>query len=207
MDMKQSMSSGAPMPTPSAAANMSGMKMGSSMGGMHMGGMGNGCKISMLWNWTVLNACFVSSQWRITSTAMFVGSCIGVILLVMLLQFLRRASYEFDRYVAGKSNFYTGRLQRVITSPKQTSPGLESPTEASANAIKRPLSRSLLQHTAKSMLFTMQFGLAYFIMLLAMYYNGFIYISILIGAFLGSFVFTWNTDAENDASKVTVCCG
>jgi copper transporter 1 len=35
----------------------------------------------------------------------------------------------------------------------------------------------------------LQFGLAYLIMLLAMYYNGFVIISIVVGAWLGAFVF------------------
>ncbi|OJD10303.1 hypothetical protein ACJ73_09844, partial [Blastomyces percursus] len=168
---------------------------------MSMGSMnhasGNDCKISMLWNWNVINACFISSTWRITSRGMFAGSCIGVILLVMSLEFLRRAGYEFDKYIAGRSNIYSGRLQRIIVSPKSTSSGLgspvETPTMSRQNRAPRP---TLLQHTARSLLHMVQFGVAYFIMLLAMYYNGYIIICILIGSFLGSFVFSWKSDAE-----------
>jgi copper transporter 1 len=36
-----------------------------------------------------------------------------------------------------------------------------------------------------------QFGVAYITMLLAMYYNGYIIICIVIGAGLGVFVFSW----------------
>ena len=39
----------------------------------------------MLWNWNTLDVCLISSSWQITSDAMFAGSCIGVILLVMAL--------------------------------------------------------------------------------------------------------------------------
>jgi len=39
----------------------------------------------------------------------------------------------------------------------------------------------------------LQFAVAYFVMLLAMYYNGFILLSICIGAWFGSFVFSWET--------------
>ena len=38
----------------------------------------------------------------------------------------------------------------------------------------------------------LQFGVAYFIMLLAMYYNGYIIICILVGAFLGTLIFSWD---------------
>jgi len=63
-----------------------------------------------------------------------------------------------------------------------------------------------------------QFGLAYLIMLLAMYFNGYIIISIIIGAFLGKFLCDWGTlqvalsdpisgkDAEG-CDDPTVCCG
>tara|TARA_R110002060_G_scaffold40006_5_gene51240 strand:+ start:219 stop:449 length:231 start_codon:yes stop_codon:yes gene_type:complete len=38
-----------------------------------------------------------------------------------------------------------------------------------------------------------QFAVAYFIMLLAMYFNGYIIICIFIGAWIGSFLFSWET--------------
>ncbi|OAT05222.1 high affinity copper transporter [Blastomyces gilchristii SLH14081] len=189
----------ASMPSSTIASRMS-------MGGMDHGS-NNDCKISMLWNWDVINACFISSTWRITSRGMFAGSCIGVILLVMSLEFLRRAGYEFDKYIAGRSNIYSRRLQRIIMSPKSTSSSLGSPVETPIGPGNRAPRPTLLQHTARSLLHMVQFGVAYFIMLLAMYYNGYIIICILIGSFLGSFVFSWKSDAENDACKVTVCCG
>lgn len=39
----------------------------------------------------------------------------------------------------------------------------------------------------------MQFGVAYIVMLLAMYYNGYFLICIFLGAFVGSFIFNWET--------------
>ena len=54
----------------------------------------------MLWNWYTVDACFISSTWHVRSRGAFAGSCIGVVLLVMSLEFLRRAQREFDRYLA-----------------------------------------------------------------------------------------------------------
>jgi copper transporter 1 len=42
---------------------------------------------------------------------------------------------------------------------------------------------NLFQQTIRALLHMMQFAVAYFIMLLAMYYNGYIIISIIVGAF------------------------
>ena len=48
----------------------------------------------------------------------------------------------------------------------------------------------------------LEFGVAYFIMLLVMYYNGYIIICILVGAFLGAFVFRWDAiGAEQGAEE------
>ncbi|OAX81645.1 hypothetical protein ACJ72_04012 [Emergomyces africanus] len=173
MDMSMTMTHMAPMATATAGSSMSGM---SGMSGM----VHNGCKISMLWNWHVINAC----------------SCIGVILLVMSLEFLRRAGYEFDKYLAGKPTICSKRCIRPRASPKSTSNGTDTTQETLLNSQKRSLRPTLIQHTARSLLHMLQFGVAYFVMLLAMYYNGYIIISILIGSFLGSFVFSWKSDEE-----------
>lgn len=56
----------------------------------------------------------------------------------------------------------------------------------------------------------LQFGVAYIIMLLAMYYNGFILLSIVVGAFLGAFVFSWESvelGSANGRAEATLCCG
>ncbi|GAA5920852.1 hypothetical protein JCM1841_002352, partial [Sporobolomyces salmonicolor] len=61
--------------------DMSGMNMGS---GMSMGsGSGNSsttdaaCKISMMWNWYTIDACFLSKEWHIRSAGGYAGSIIG----------------------------------------------------------------------------------------------------------------------------------
>ena len=43
----------------------------------------------------------------------------------------------------------------------------------------------------RALLHMLQFAVAYFIMLLAMYFNGYIIICIFIGAFLGALIFSW----------------
>ncbi|KAJ5544571.1 hypothetical protein N7535_007031 [Penicillium sp. DV-2018c] len=53
----------------------------------------------MLWNWHTLDACFLFPSWHITSRAMFAGSCIAVVFLVVLLEFLRRLGREFDAFL------------------------------------------------------------------------------------------------------------
>ncbi|OAR00253.1 hypothetical protein LLEC1_08115, partial [Akanthomyces lecanii] len=64
----------------------------------------------------------------------------------------------------------------------------------------------------------LQFGTAYIVMLFAMYYNGYILLCIVLGAFIGFMAFNWepiavsgiNTedrDEPNGSNESTVCCG
>lgn len=57
------------------------------------------------------------------------------------------------------------------------------------HGVARP---TIWQQLIRAGLYTVEFAVAYFVMLLAMYFNGYIIISILIGAFLGSLAFDWD---------------
>jgi copper transporter 1 len=48
-----------------------------------------------------------------------------------------------------------------------------------------------LQQPARAVLHAVTFGLAYIIMLLAMYFNGYIFLSLVVGAGLGKFLCDW----------------
>lgn len=58
-------------------------------------------------------------------------------------------------------------------------------------SVKRSMRPTVVQQAVRATLHLVQFTIAYFVMLLAMYYNGYLIISIIIGAWLGAFVFSW----------------
>ena len=68
---------------------------------------------------------------------------------------------------------------------------------------------TITQQFVRALLRMLQFGAAYFIMLLAMYYNGYIIICILIGASLGAFIFNWDAIGvgQDSHANPSVCCG
>ena len=171
----------------------------------------------MFWNWYTLDACFLSTNWHIASNATFAGSCIGVIGLVILLEFLRRLQREYDRYIqqqlvrdrkAGlafrhsKAGRNDGRLDGVSTGCLDDPPHSAVPLlgEWEALAPLRGLGDgpTVWQQGVRAGVYTLQFAVAYVVMLLAMYYNGYIIICIFIGAFVGFFIFSW--DAAGAAS-------
>lgn len=133
----------------------------------------------MLWNWYTVGACFLSSEWHITSHGMFAGSCIGVICLVMSLEFLRRSAREWEDYLARHA------AQKAASA--RSNPDSNGNNQKTLPAIVRP---TILQGVIRALLHMLQFAVAYFVMLLAMYYNGYIIICIFIGAFLGYLVFS-----------------
>lgn len=182
---------------------------------MDHGGMGGGCKISMLWNWNTVDSCFIASSWRITSKGMFAGSCIGVILLVMSLELLRRSVKEWDRYLlrqhATKHQESSSSAAAGPSGANGSDNGKDGNALVSCASPIPPFRPNVWQQAIRALLHMMQFAVAYFVMLLAMYYNGYFIICILIGAYLGAFIFQWETlsaSGNTSASKeATVCCG
>jgi copper transporter 1 len=205
---------------------------------------------------------------------MFAGSCIGVIALVLCLEFLRRVGREYDAFIVQRARLRAlylstpsadsliqqggqERNSKVIPAscceshghththhdhadpdpfpssdnikddiispaPSQHCPPPIQPTapcahcntspvapintipaslsfpipRATANGLPNryalgPFRPSLVEQLVRALLHMLQFAVAYFVMLLAMYFNGYIIICIFIGAFLGSFIFSW----------------
>jgi copper transporter 1 len=145
----------------------------------------------MLWNWYTIDACFLARSWRITSKGAFAGSCIGVILLVVVLEALRRSAVEYDGYLIRKN------AQRQDSVPRSDSASDGSTNKVPSTVVKpvafTPARPNIVEQAIRALLHMLQFAVAYFIMLLAMYYNGYIIICIFIGAFLGFFIFGWRT--------------
>lgn len=117
----------------------------------------------MLWNWNTIDACFIARSWRITSKAKFAGSCIGVVLLVIVLEMLRRTVKEYDRYLI-KKHAESVAAVKASPSPKSGSDdGTNSPQcPAVVNKGYRP---NVFEQAIRALLHMLQFAVAYFIML------------------------------------------
>ncbi|KAJ5574275.1 uncharacterized protein N7459_008702 [Penicillium hispanicum] len=216
-----------------------------------MQGMDMSCKISMLWNWNTIDACFLSSGWHIKSRGMFAGSCIGVIALVLCLELLRRVGREYDAFILRRarlrrtylsdsasglpatitkansrnipgphatpkkqkgtsycantpssddlitpipdtnSDGKAGEQNHAVTADINSSANVTSQRDSIDSASLESYRPSPVEQVIRALLHMLQFAVAYFIMLLAMYFNGYIIICIFIGAFFGSLIFSW----------------
>lgn len=132
----------------------------------------------MLWNWNTVDSCFISSSWHVTSRGMFAGSCIGALLLVMLLELLRRMVKEYDALLVRKhsannsSSTYVaaagaaGHAQQAASeSGESKDHGLKvQPLGATPPGRFRP---TVLEQAVRALLHMCQFAVAYFVMLYA----------------------------------------
>ncbi|KAI1327077.1 Ctr copper transporter [Xylariaceae sp. FL0255] len=152
----------------------------------------------MLWNWNTVDACFLSESWMIKSQGAFAALCIGVILIVILLEGLRRVSKMYDQYLVQRHSQVTN-LAIQTTTLAITDPKVSATTSAAGSLINKEeklvvqssFRPTVAEQAVRALLHTLQFATAYWIMLLAMYYNGYIIISIFIGAYIGAFIFQW----------------
>lgn len=169
----------------------------------------------MLWNWYTIDACFLSQSWHIKSNAMFAVTCIGVAALVIVLEFCRRLGNEYDALIVRqfKRNL-NARAAAVHVPSVDSSGGYETPFAT--------FRATPLQQLIRSVIHAVVFGLAYMVMLLAMYYNGFVLISIIIGAGVGKFLCDWmvvkipfaaqhddmrGKNISHQIEEPSVCCG
>ncbi|KAM0078292.1 Copper Transporter integral membrane protein that functions in high affinity copper transport [Fusarium odoratissimum] len=177
-----------------------------------MGGSGAACKVEMLWNWNTIDACFLASSWQIKNQGMMAATCIGVILLVILVEFFRRMGKEYDALL--QRGFQRQATTHSVSLAAAGCTGAVVPTSQRLTYRASPL-----QQFIRAFIHAATFAGAYIIMLLAMYFNGYVIISIFIGAGLGKFFCDWlvvridieDLTAPEDKAKgieeTTVCCG
>ncbi|KAJ4385063.1 hypothetical protein N0V85_008281 [Neurospora sp. IMI 360204] len=210
----------------------------------------------MLWNWYTIDACFIHPSWQITTRGAFAATCIGIMLMVVLLEFLRRLGKEYDEWIVRdfrRRSALIREQQRRLLRQQQQQRGQGSTTgdaaaktglSTSSSVVERrrgymgtttktttlKFRASPLQQLIRAVIHAVMFGLGYLVMLLAMYYNGYVIISILIGALIGKFLCDWLTvkfeipggDEEEEmmdggftdevprqqgVEDATVCCG
>lgn len=179
----------------------------------------------MLWNWNVKDTCFLASGWHITSNGMMAASCIGVALLVVLLEALRVMGKKYDGMIlaqmrqrgnavlAASAQLYDEDIANGRGARQSFRPAPIIPSSHSTIIIRG----SPVQQAIRAIIYAVVCGVAYIIMLLAMSFNGAIILSIVAGAGLGKFLTDWlsltielrgdgNKEQVEGIEESTVCC-
>jgi len=120
---------------------------------------------------------------------MFAATCIGAAMLVVSLEFLHRASTEWDAYLLRQFQRQLRLRQTALAviSPNNCCDG-PATTLGAQYATFRATS---LQQLCRAIIHGITLGVAYLLMLIVMSFNGWIFISIILGAILGKFLCDW----------------
>ncbi|KAI1455433.1 copper transport protein ctr4 [Annulohypoxylon moriforme] len=182
---------------------------------MDMSSSNSTCTQSMTWNWNTVGTCFLAESWLVESEGAFAASCIGVFLLVICLEFLRRLGKEYDSFILRQ--FQQHAVAQFRASKEDGSCCSDAPAPGPQIVTFRA---APLQQLIRSVIHAASFGVAYILMLIAMAFNGYIIISIIIGAGVGKFLCDWMIakvvvgESESQPSKAaealeeaSVCCG
>ncbi|KAJ3468788.1 hypothetical protein MRS44_002853 [Fusarium solani] len=127
--------------------------------------------MEMLFTWDTKNLCIVFRQWHIRSTSSLVFSLVAVILLAVGYEALRSLSRRYEEALD----------KRVRATPRQNQ------EQADQRA-----------HLIKAVLYALQNFYAFMLMLVFMTYNGWVMISVSLGAFIGYVFFGHRTSATKD---------
>lgn len=121
---------------------------------------------------------------------MFAASCIGIALIAVILEAMRRVARDYDNYA----------LKQLSAANANRKTPASTPMRATA-----------IQQAIRAVLHVIVFGIGYLLMLLVMYFNGYIIISILIGTGIGKFFCDWLVLGQTPAATIdecpTACCG
>ncbi len=159
-----------------------------------------------------------------SSEGVFAVTCIGVVLLVVSLEFLRRLGKEYDSAILKQFQRNAAARIDAVNSDSKTQNGESHDEQGRLNSgcnqgpsflQFRP---TLVQQLIRSVIHMVTFGVAYIVMLLAMYFNGYLIIMIFLGALIGKFVCDWSSQkvvvggatgiAQGQAEQeLTYCCG
>lgn len=172
----------------------------------------------MLWNWYTIDSCFLARSWHVTSRGMFAGTCIGVFFWVMAYCWYHRFVVEFDKSVA---DYKQAKYEQTVGADAAAADACccdaekGSSQETPIDVVKPganffgPLAEALshkwmvpvkdanvvypspAEHIVRSSFYLAEWTCSYLIMLMWMYYNGYIIITMILAYFFGQLAFNY----------------
>lgn len=142
----------------------------------------------MLWNWHTIDSCFLSESWHVTTHGAFAATCIGVAALSACVEVLKHWSAAYDAAVCTALREADVRRARELLND-DGDVGLTSGERELRH--RRRLHATPFQQLVRTALAVALQGGFYILMLVAMAFNGYVIICILIGTALGKFLGDW----------------
>jgi len=158
-------------------------------GGMDMG-PADRCNMNMLFTWDTTNLCIVFRQWHIRGTGSLVLSLLAIVAITAGYEALRAAARRYDE----RTTRHPDALPRRNSNPDHS---FSSGAGAAGGSQQVRL--------VKSALYGLQNFYAFMIMLLFMTYNGWVMISVAVGAGVGYWFFGSSGQDGVKGYKETAC--
>ncbi|KAI1760955.1 Ctr copper transporter family protein [Hypoxylon sp. FL1150] len=160
---------------------------------MGHGDMGHGdmpmCSMNMLFTWNTNNLCIIFRQWHVRGTASLVFSLLAIVAVCAGYEALREGIRRYESSVVAKQE-----------SVPNGEPITESTTLLGVGRSSQADAIGHRAHIIRAVLYAVQNFYAFMIMLLFMTYNGFVMISVAVGAGLGFYFFGSHTKALKETA-------
>jgi len=160
------------------------------------------CSMNMLWNYQIADTCIVFREWHISSNTSFVLSCLAVVALGVLYEWLRGAQRGVDRRIAAQLSAQGKGKARGAPSVSARS-SLDGDSEEAGLLTGLPPLKArpgaplpITARLTRAALYAVTVFLSFFLMLVFMTYNAYLIIAVVVGAGLGHFLFSTHMDLD-----------
>ncbi|RIA89868.1 Ctr copper transporter family-domain-containing protein [Glomus cerebriforme] len=149
------------------------------------------CSMKMLFNWDSERLCIIFSWWRVNNIGFLILSCFIIAALAASFEFLRFILRKYDSsiYSSSHSQLQEGRDTEEIQSQNNDE-----------------IRITFVQQLVRTLIHTFQVTLSFLLMLVFMTYNGFLMISVIVGAAIGYFFFAKHTISSHDLGGRSITC-
>ncbi|GHJ89314.1 hypothetical protein NliqN6_5716 [Naganishia liquefaciens] len=172
-------------------------------GGMDHGGMKHGsgssqCAPQMLWNSQIADTCVVFPAWHIHSPLQMMLSCLAITLISIAYARLLRYIKHTDRRTINEGyaplpteNGYPtlGRMSLPNLGASREPSPVGTPTMYNPRFTAPPGRPDRRTRGIRAGLYTLTVAISFFLMLVAMTYNTYLFGAILVGSFVGHFLY------------------
>ncbi|OKL58033.1 hypothetical protein UA08_06745 [Talaromyces atroroseus] len=182
---------------------------------MDHGDMGHGggqCVTNMLFTWSTTNMCIIFPEWRIQGTGSLIASLFAIILLTSGYEAVRSFTRLYEASHAQRLKGFSSAVLIVDENAgPEITPGNATLEEPRRGGLARFTNSLLVGRDSKqaverrgrlimATLYAVQVFYSFFIMLLFMTYNGWVMLSVAVGAFVGYLVFGGDAPATKSAA-------
>lgn len=139
-------------------------------------------------------AIILFKEWDTQSVGAMVGSCIGIFLLAVLYEGLK-----FSREALHRRNYMAINYSNVQGAADGSQSSQSKTALSSAQIMMRAF--TTMPHYVQTLLHLVQLTLSYFLMLIVMTYNVWLFVSVVLGCTAGYFLFGWQKGFTVDLTE------